>query len=89
MTINRTLISGILLSAVMIGHPGIALAQICHREGPVVTCDDGRRGMLLGDAVIWPDGTYPPSECHSRQQIVGEGGTRRVRRPGQRRGTAG
>ncbi len=37
--------------------PGRVLAQVCHREGLAVTCDDGRRGMLSGDAIIWPDGT--------------------------------
>lgn len=57
MTINRTLISAILLSAIAMGQARPALAQNCHREGPVVTCDDGRRGVLSGDAIVWPDGT--------------------------------
>jgi hypothetical protein len=34
-----------------------AWAQACNRDGPVVTCEDGRRGMLSGDAIIWADGT--------------------------------
>ena len=55
MTIKRVLIFAILLSAS--GQAGTALAQVCHREGPAVTCDDGRRGVLSGDAIIWPDGT--------------------------------
>jgi hypothetical protein len=57
MTINRALISAILLSAITVGYAGPALAQVCHREGFAVTCDDGRRGVLSGDAIIWPDGT--------------------------------
>jgi hypothetical protein len=56
MTINRTLIAAILLSAITMS-PGPALAKVCYREGPAVTCDDGRRGVLSGDAIIWPDGT--------------------------------
>ena len=56
MTINRTLISAILLSAITFANAGPALGQVCHREGPAVTCDDGRRGVLSGDAIIWPDG---------------------------------
>jgi hypothetical protein len=36
---------------------GAAMAQNCTRMGFDVTCDDGRRGMLSGDAIIWADGT--------------------------------
>ena len=57
MTINRALLAAILLSAITFAHAGPALAQVCHREGSAVTCDDGRRGVLSGDAIIWPDGT--------------------------------
>jgi hypothetical protein len=57
MTINRTLAFAILMCAITLGRAGPALAQVCHREGPVVTCDDGRRGVLSGDAIVWPDGT--------------------------------
>jgi hypothetical protein len=27
------------------GHAAGAQAQLCHREGTVVTCDDGRRHL--------------------------------------------
>jgi hypothetical protein len=33
-----------------------AMAQICSHDGPLVNCDDGRRGLLLGDVIIWADG---------------------------------
>jgi len=46
------------------GCSGTALAQVCHREGTAVTCDDGRRGVLSGDAIIWPDGTRSSSSPH-------------------------
>ena len=57
MTIDRALNLTVLLAAITMGCLGPAMAQVCNHEGPVVTCDDGRRGVLSGDAIIWPDGT--------------------------------
>jgi hypothetical protein len=71
MTINRTLIAGILLSAITLGPAGPALAQVCQREGLAVTCDDGRRGVLSGDAIIWPDGTRSSASPHP-SVIIGD-----------------
>jgi 2-polyprenyl-6-methoxyphenol hydroxylase-like FAD-dependent oxidoreductase len=34
-----------------------AIAQSCTRQGVDVTCDDGRRGVFAGDAIVWADGT--------------------------------
>ena len=62
MTIRRALMFAIFLSA--FGHAGNALAQACHREGSTVACDDGRRGELSGDAIIWSDGTRSSSSPH-------------------------
>ena len=45
-----------LLGAAIFGA-GAANAQNCRRAGVDVTCDDGRRGILSGDAIIWADGT--------------------------------
>jgi hypothetical protein len=64
MSIDRALLLSILLSATAIGGTGPALAQACSREGPVVSCDDGRRGVLSGDAIIWPDGTRSSLSPH-------------------------
>ena len=55
MTINRTLAFFILLSAMAAAGP--ALAQSCTRQGIDVGCDDGRRGILSGDTIIWADGS--------------------------------
>jgi len=41
-----------------------ALAQACSRDGPVVSCDDGRRGLKSGDAIIWADGTRSSASPH-------------------------
>ena len=47
----------ILLLALSAGGSDPARAQACTRSGDAVACDDGRRGLLSGDAIIWPDGT--------------------------------
>ena len=62
MTSNRTLTLTIFLFA--LGFAESALAQICHRDASDVTCDEGRRGMLSGDAIIWSDGTRSSSSPH-------------------------
>jgi hypothetical protein len=64
MTIGRTLKLAVLLSTITMGYAGPAIAQVCSHEGPVVTCDDGRRGLPSGDAIIWPDGTRSSSSPH-------------------------
>jgi hypothetical protein len=62
MRINRTLALVVLASTV--GYAGTASAQHCTRQGNDVTCDDGRRGVLEGDAILWPDGTRSSSSPH-------------------------
>jgi len=57
MTIDRALAFSILMSAMMAGSAAPALAQACTRQGIDVTCDDGRRGIFSGQAIIWADGT--------------------------------
>jgi hypothetical protein len=48
---------------------GPAAAQTCHREGDAVNCDDGRRGVLSGNAIIWPDGTRSSPTPHPSVSI--------------------
>ena len=64
MTIDRALAFLILISAMAAGGAGPALAQTCTRQGVDVSCDDGRRGLLSGDAIIWPDGTRSSLSPH-------------------------
>src|ERR1700677_3991673 len=64
MTIHQTLMFSIYLSAIGVGGIESAMAQTCTHDGPVVSCDDGRRGLLSGDAIIWPDGTRSSSSPH-------------------------
>ncbi|WP_407519922.1 hypothetical protein [Methylobacterium oryzisoli] len=37
--------------------PLAALANPCSREGPAVTCADGRRGLVQQDGIVWSDGS--------------------------------
>jgi hypothetical protein len=64
MMVNRVLAFSILVAATVVGCAGAALAQTCTREGDAVSCDDGRRGLLSGDAIIWPDGTRSSLSPH-------------------------
>jgi hypothetical protein len=64
MSIDRTLVFAILMTGISAAGAGSALAQACSREGPVVTCDDGRHGTLSGDAIVWPDGTRSSLSPH-------------------------
>ena len=71
MTINRALAFLILMSAIAAGGSGPAMAQACTREGANVSCDGGRRGILSGDAIIWPDGTRSSLTSPHPSVIIG------------------
>jgi hypothetical protein len=64
MTIDRTLGVAILITVIVAGGAKPAMAQACNRDGANVSCDDGRRGLLSGDAIIWPDGTRSSLSPH-------------------------
>jgi hypothetical protein len=53
----RALASIICIAAAIAATARPALAQVCSHNGPLVNCDDGRRGLLSGDEIIWADGT--------------------------------
>ena len=57
MSMDRALLFSILISAISAVGTGPAVAQACNRQGIDVSCDDGRRGILSGQAIIWADGT--------------------------------
>ena len=80
MILHRTLMVAILMSATALAGVGSAMAQACTRVGDAVTCDDGRHGVLSGDAIIWPDGTRSSLSPHpsviignKSSVIVGQG----------------
>ena len=69
MRINRA--AAFVALAATIGAAGAANAQRCARHGKDVTCDDGRRGVLEGDAILWPDGTRSSASPHP-SVIIGD-----------------
>jgi hypothetical protein len=71
MTINRALVFSILISATAASHVGPAMAQACTRRGLDVACDDGKRGMLSGDAIIWTDGSRSSLTSPHPSVIIG------------------
>jgi len=64
MTIDRALAFSILIFALTAGSASPAMAQACSRVGDNVSCDDGRHGVLSGDAIVWPDGTRSSLSPH-------------------------
>ena len=48
-----------------------ALAQACKREGSIVTCEDGRQGVLADTLIIWTDGTRSHSATPHPSVIIG------------------
>jgi len=72
MIIHRALGLAICLAAATaVLHHRPAMAQACTHNGPEVSCDDGRRGLLAGDAILWPDGTRSSLTPHP-SVIIGD-----------------
>ena len=58
MTMRHPIRLAVLVSASLATAAGPVQAQNCTRQGVDVSCDDGRRGIFQGDAILWPDGTH-------------------------------
>jgi 2-polyprenyl-6-methoxyphenol hydroxylase-like FAD-dependent oxidoreductase len=71
MIITRALSLSIGVLALVAGAAGSAMAQSCNRQGVDVSCDDGRRGIFAGDAIIWADGTRSSLASPHPSVIVG------------------
>lgn len=41
-----------------------AASAVCTRQGIDVICNDGRRGVLAGEAIVWADGTRSSTSPH-------------------------
>jgi hypothetical protein len=61
----------VIVASIVAGSAGAVLAQSCTRPGVDVTCDDGRRGVFSGDAIIWSDGTRSNLASPHPSVIVG------------------
>ena len=71
MNITRTLLFSLLMAGSVAGAAGSAMAQACTRQGTDVGCDDGRRGVFTGDAIIWADGTRSSLASPHPSVIIG------------------
>ena len=71
MIITRALAFGILIAALAGPLADPAIAQACTRQGVDVSCDDGRRGISTGDAIIWADGSRSSLASPHPSVIVG------------------
>jgi len=60
----RLLPSAAIALAVLAAGLIAARADQCTRQGVDVTCDDGRKGIFQGDAILWPDGTHSRLKGH-------------------------
>ncbi len=71
MTIARTLLFALLASAFAGSTISPAMAQVCSRQGVDVICDDGRRGIFAGDAIVWADGSRSSLASPHPSVIIG------------------
>ena len=71
MIISRALSFLVLTAAVVASAADPAMAQACSRQGVDVSCDDGRRGVFAGDAIIWADGTRSSLASPHPSVIIG------------------
>ena len=71
MMIARTLVFSMATFAMTAGLVSNAMAQACTRQGTDVTCDDGRRGIFAGEAIIWADGSRSNLASPHPSVIVG------------------
>ena len=53
------------------GFASDAMAQACTRQGTDVSCDDGRRGIFAGDAIVWADGSRSSLASPHPSVVVG------------------
>ena len=58
-------------TAILLAGTTLANAQACTRQGLDVSCADGRRGILSGDAIIWVDGTRSSLATQHPSVIIG------------------
>jgi hypothetical protein len=71
MNIHRRISLAIVAAAIALGSAAPASAQTCTRQGNDVTCDDGKRGIFTGDAIVWADGTQSRLASPHPSVIIG------------------
>jgi hypothetical protein len=71
MSIHQTKAFAAMAIAIALLSTAPTLAQTCTRQGNDVTCDDGKRGIFTGDAIIWADGTRSNLASQHPSVIIG------------------
>src|ERR1700736_1018934 len=71
MNITHKAVLAVAGAAIVLGCAPPAFAQTCTRQGNDVTCDDGKRGIFTGDAIIWADGTRANLASQHPSVIIG------------------
>src|ERR1700757_1639524 len=71
MSIRQTKALAAVSLAIALLSTAPASAQTCTRQGNDVTCDDGKRGVFTGDAIIWADGTQSRLASPHPSVIIG------------------
>ena len=71
MSIRQTKTFAAVAIAIALLSTAPALAQTCTRQGNDVTCDDGKRGIFTGDAIIWADGTRANLASQHPSVVIG------------------
>jgi len=71
MMISRALLLSLSIVAVAASAASAAMAQACTRQGADVSCDDGRRGIFAGDAIVWADGSRSSLASPHPSVIIG------------------
>ena len=71
MIITRALLFSVLITGFAAATACPAMAQACIRQGTDVSCDDGRRGIFSGDAIVWADGTRSSLASPHPSVIIG------------------
>ena len=71
MMITRTFLLSVLIATFAGAAASPAMAQACTRQGTDVSCDDGRRGIFSGDAIVWADGSQSRLASPHPSVIIG------------------
>ena len=71
MIITRALLFSVLITGFAAATANPVMAQACTRHGTDVSCDDGRRGIFSGNAIVWADGTRSSLASPHPSVIIG------------------
>ncbi|WP_315837137.1 hypothetical protein [Bradyrhizobium prioriisuperbiae] len=68
---NRLFVLSAAMIALLQTNIAFAAGPSCRRDGTAVFCEDGRRGILSGESIIWSDGTRSSAATQHPSVIIG------------------